>query len=359
VTDSVARDPGSGWWDVSADPAVRAVLGDPARFSSRPMGVLDRVLIGADPPGHAPVRRLVGAALRATAVPDDRIAVLADALLEPLLAAGGGDAVPLLARPLAAGVIAEQLGVGGLERAEELLRFGDAVAGVADGGTPDAAAFAELDVAVARWAASRRACPTGDGISVVVTGARGQAGLRPREVRSLVRLLVVAGVVTSARLSAGVLHAVAADPALQARLRDYPGGVPPVVEEVLRRDPPLRFVLREVAVDGAMLDGTALPAGAAVACRLDAANRDPAAHRDPERFDPARDEPHLAFGAGAHRCPGAGLARRQAKVLVQRVLATTRELTPAAAATWRRDRHLQGRVAVPVRVLPAGGPGSG
>lgn len=359
--EEVHRDPETGWWSVSTDAAVRAVLGDPARFSSRPMGVLDRVLIGADPPAHAPVRRLVAAALRATAVPDARIASLADTLLDPPLAAGGGDAVSELARPLAAGVLCAQLGLGGAEHADELLRFGDAVADVADGEEPDTAAFAALDVAVARWAASRRACPTGDGISVVVTGARGQADLRPRQVRSLVRLLVVAGVVTSARLSAAALLAVAADPALQGRVRADLGLVPRVVEEALRRDPPLRFVLREVQAGGASLAGAALPAGATVACRLDDANRDPAAHADPLAFAPGRTGSHLAFGAGAHRCPGAGLARRQAKVLLERVLLRTAELAPAGDAVWRRARHLQGPVSIPLRTATAGAeiPGTG
>lgn len=350
---SVARDPQSGWWTVSTDAGVRAVLADPGAFSSRPMGVLDRVLIGADPPAHARVRRLVGAALRATAVPDARIAALADALLDPLLAAGTGDAVAGLARPLAGGVLAAQLGLGGLERADELLRFGDAVSEVADGGLPDTAAFAALDVAVARWAASRRACPTGDGVSVVVTGARGQADLRPREVRSVVRLLVVAGVVTSARLSAAALHAVAEDPALQERLREDGGLVPRVVEEALRRDPPLRFVLREVTAGGATLGAATLPAGATVACRLDAANHDPAAHPDPRRFDPGRGAAHLAFGAGAHRCPGAGLARRQAKVLLERVLARAGSVAPDGDPVWRRTRHLQGPASIPLRFAPA------
>ncbi|UUY04847.1 hypothetical protein LRS13_04770 [Svornostia abyssi] len=85
--------------EITTDADVRAVLTDPARFSSAPMGALDRVLIGADPPEHAPVRRLVAAALRATAVPDDAIAAIADELLAPLLARGTGEAVAELARP--------------------------------------------------------------------------------------------------------------------------------------------------------------------------------------------------------------------------------------------------------------------
>ncbi|MBJ7331076.1 MAG: cytochrome P450 [Solirubrobacteraceae bacterium] len=346
----IERNPRTGWWEVRSDAEVRAVLGDPARFSSEPMGDLDRVLIGADPPEHAVVRRLVAASLRATAVTDERIAAIARELLAPMLAAGQGDAVRELARPLAAAATAAQLGID-QERAGDLLRFGDAVAEVADGKDADHAVFAELNIAVAQWAASRRSCPMGDGISIVVTGARGQAQLRPREVRSLVRLLVVAGIVTSARLSAGVLLATAGDPELQARLRAEPGQAPLAVEEALRRDPPLRFVLRKVAGEGVTVDGTALPAGALVACRLDHANRDAGAHPDPERFDVDRDASHVAFGAGAHRCPGAGLARRQAKVLLQTVLAATTELAPAGDVAWDRERHLQGPAIVPLRVV--------
>ncbi len=325
--------------ELTTDADVRAALTDSAHYSSRPMGALDRVLIGADPPGHAPVRRLVAAALRATAVPDDVIAAMAGELLAPALQHGKAEAVADLARPLAAAVTAAQLGVD-RAAAGDLLRFGDAVSAVADGQPPDLAAFAELDLAVARWAASRRSCPTGDGISIVVTGARGQAGLKPREVRSLVRLLVVAGIVTSARLSAVTLLAVATDRELQARVRARPADAALVVEEALRRDPPLRFVLRQAA-------------GETVACRLDQANRDPVAHPDPERFDPDRDEPHLAFGAGPHRCPGAGLARRQAKVLLQVVLARTSALSPAGDAAWERDQHLQGPAAVPLALTPS------
>lgn len=349
MPDPVVRDAETGWWHVGTDAGVRAVLGDPARCSSAPMGALDRVLIGADPPEHAPVRRLVGAALRATAVPDDRIAAIAGKLLYPVVRAGGGDAVQQLARPLAARVTAAQLGLDPAH-ADDLLRFGDAVADVADFAPADAEAFLALDLAVARWAAQRRVCPTGDGISIVVTGARGQANLRSGQVRSLIRLLVVAGIVTSARLSAGALLAVASDPGLQAEVRATPALVPRVVEEVLRRDPPLRFVLREVIGEGLEIDGVAVPAGATLACRLDAANRDPAAHPDPDRFDIERDESHLAFGAGAHRCPGAGLARRQAKVLLELVLARTTQLGLAGDVSWERDRHLQGPAAVPLRV---------
>lgn len=348
----LSLDPATGWWQVTSDADVRAVLADPTRFSSRPMGVLDAVLIGADPPAHAPVRRLVGAAMRATAVPDEQLAALADELLAPLLTAGGGDVVAHLARPLAGAAMAAQLGLP-TTAGPDLLRYGDALADAAEGEPPAYDVFAEFNLAVARWASSRRTCPVGDGISIVVGGARGQAQLRPREVRSIVRFLVVAGVVTTARVSASTLLAVAEDVDLEDRLRANPVLIPAAVEEVLRRVPALRFVLREVGPEGARLGGQDLPAGAVLACRLDDANHDPAVHADPETFAPARSEPHLAFGAGPHRCPGAGLARRQVKVMLERVLAATARIEPGGAAAWARGQHLQGPARLVLRLTPA------
>jgi cytochrome P450 len=55
------------------------------------------------------------------------------------------------------------------------------------------------------------------------------------------------------------------------------------------------------------LDGQTIPADTPCLASSAAANRDPAAFADPQRFNPRaqRDRPHLAFGTGARRCSGA------------------------------------------------------
>ena len=54
---------------------------------------------------------------------------------------------------------------------------------------------------------------------------------------------------------------------------------------------------------------------------IGAANRDPAANREPDRFDVQRDKvQHVGFGHGIHLCLGAELARLETKTVLQMLL---------------------------------------
>jgi cytochrome P450 len=87
-----------------------------------------------------------------------------------------------------------------------------------------------------------------------------------------------------------------------------------LVEETLRFDPPARGTRRQAG-----------PGGETVLLDLAAANRDPAAFADPDRFDPGRGRgPHLAFGHGLRPCPGAAHAVALACGVVEAVLGRAR-----------------------------------
>jgi cytochrome P450 len=67
-------------------------------------------------------------------------------------------------------------------------------------------------------------------------------------------------------------------------------------------------------------------------------NRDAKVFDDAERFDPLREKsPHIAFGFGPHYCLGANLARLEARVALEALLATSR-IERAWAAICRCTR---------------------
>jgi cytochrome P450 len=140
----------------------------------------------------------------------------------------------------------------------------------------------------------------------------------------------------TAGLIGNSLLALAARPALPARLQREPALLQALLHEVLRYDPPVQNTRRYLARD-ALVAGQMLPGGALVLVVLAAANRDPAANPDPDRFDLLRaDRQSFTFGAGAHACPGQRLAVAIAGAGVRHVLDLGLDLQGLAAAARYR-----------------------
>jgi cytochrome P450 len=74
---------------------------------------------------------------------------------------------------------------------------------------------------------------------------------------------------------------------------------------------PIGFALPRIATEDVIIAGVVIPAGTLVFAKPAAANRDPAAFSEPDRFDITREAPAgiLTFGNGAHYCVGSHLAR--------------------------------------------------
>jgi cytochrome P450 len=101
-----------------------------------------------------------------------------------------------------------------------------------------------------------------------------------------------------------------------AKLRARPELIESAVEECLRYDGPIILTNRYVHED-AEFQGVRIPKDTLCWAMLAAANRDPRAFPEPDRFDIERaDNAHLAFGGGTHSCLGAHLARLEAGVAI-------------------------------------------
>ena len=161
-------------------------------------------------------------------------------------------------------------------------------------------------------------------------------------------MLLIAGFETTTNLLGNGLVVLLDHGADAARLRAEPGLAPAYVEEMLRYDSPVQLTGRWTRAD-AEVAGVKVPAGGQVLVLLGAANRDPARFTDPDRFDPARDQGGpMSFGAGAHFCVGAALARLEAQVAVPLLLNRFPDLR-LAGPPRRRDRlTLRGYATLPV-----------
>jgi len=143
-----------------------------------------------------------------------------------------------------------------------------------------------------------------------------------RETFARLAFLTMAGVDTTSGLIGNALDILAADPALQARLNAEPARISGFVNETLRFRPPLRRLVGRRTLAEVRLAGGEIPAGRNLIIDLDSAHRDPEAYPDPDRFDMERaGAPVLAFGFGVHSCVGAALARMEARVLIEQLVA--------------------------------------
>ena len=211
-----------------------------------------------------------------------------------------------------------------------------------DVGPKVAAAMSEIIDYFGKACRARRADPRDDLISALVTTEVDGRMLDDEEAANFSMLLLLAGHVTTTVLLGNAVRTFDENPGVWDELRADPALIPGAIEEVLRLRSPFmqvgRSTLRSVEVAG-----VELPADALVMPWLLAANRDPRAHHDPDRFDLHRGlggGAQLAFGHGVHFCLGAPLARLEGRVALE-------ELT-------RRYRRLSVDHAVAVRHFPQG-----
>jgi cytochrome P450 len=145
------------------------------------------------------------------------------------------------------------------------------------------------------------------------------------EVMDVVRLatiLFAAGQETTARLLSAGMRVLCEQATVAEELRGDPGAIPNFVEECLRLESPIKGSFR-LALRNTTLAGVDIPVGSTVMAVIGAANRDPRIFEDPDRFDARRPNArrNIAFGHGEHFCPGASLARAEARISFERLLA--------------------------------------
>ena len=353
-------------WPATSHAAVTTVLREPGWSSDHRNAtavpdvageVLSKVLLFMDAPDHTRVRGLVSTAFTPRTVERlrPRIAELTEELLAPLQEAGHFDVIGDFAFPLPVTVICELLGVPVADR--ELFR----------GLTRDMAVVLDLDATPEQFGRAagaaltftaylvplfeeRRRAPRADLISALVAAEEAGDRLGADELLTTVIVLLVAGHETTMNLIGNGLLALLRQPDQLALLRSRPDLMASAVEELLRYDSPVRRALR-VALEDASIDGQRVRAGEQVIAMLDAANHDAAVFGSPDVLDITRDaHRHVTFGAGAHYCLGAALARAEAQIALAALIHLPQLELAIDEPIWRPLETLHALEALPVVV---------
>ncbi|MFF4317792.1 cytochrome P450 [Streptomyces sp. NPDC001568] len=184
----------------------------------------------------------------------------------------------------------------------------------------------------------RRRRPGDDMLSQLASATGPDGPLSTIELLTTAALLLIAGHETTVNLIANGTLTLLRHPEALDRLRKNPGYAAPLVEELLRYEPPVQLLPQRTPLTDIEVRGTTIPRGASIWLVLAAGNRDPERFARPERFDPDRkDLCHLGLGSGIHSCFGAPLARLEAQIALTRL--ATRLERPRLLADPPPYRH--------------------
>jgi cytochrome P450 len=355
-------------WLLLDHEGVRRALTDSESFASSvdlPTGKAPDWLVFSDPPRHTRLRALILRAFtpRAVAALEPRVREISRQLLDPLRARGELDLVADYAGPLPTLVIADMLGIPAADR-PRFLRWSATIVNLshvladADAAAravaEHAAVKAEMQAYLEDLLAARRDVATDDLLHGLATAEIDGERLGLPDILGFFQLLLAAGTETTTNLIDNAILALLEHPDQRARLDAEPDLLPAAIEEVLRHRSPLQMVFRQTLRPVA-LSGKTIPAGQLVLVLLGAANRDPAAFPDPDRFDITRAQTHhLGFGHGIHFCIGAALSRLEARVALPDLLALP-GLARASDEPWtpREALLVHGPASLPLRFTPA------
>jgi cytochrome P450 len=283
-------------------------------------------IIQMDPPAHNRHRKLVMSAFtpRVVAALEPRMRALVRKSVASIRPGEPFDFVEAVATPLPMLVIAELLGVPSTDY-EAFRRWSDVmIEAGGSGARPETlSTLIELFGYMVEKAAERRRSPREDVLTRLALAELDGERLGDAELAVFCMTLLVAGNETTRNLIAGGMHLLLQHPSQWQKLCADPTLVPNAVEEMLRVGSPIRNFVRRVQHD-TELAGKRLRAGEYVALFYGSANRDESVFGpDADSFDILRPDAgrHVAFGFGEHLCLGASLARLEARVLFEELIA--------------------------------------
>lgn len=322
-----------GFWLVSRYEDVASGVKAVDHFTSsfRSPGVVvaeeEKMLFEIAEPRHGQVRKVINASIALHKVTrlEPFIRELCAVRISGFLAGDHEDFLEDVIAPISTIVISHLIGVPAEDHAQFKAWSDEVVAGsyVTEnrtergdglaGGHPEFAAYLDARIAESHRGVDPPDCLLTKLVEAEVDGFR----LSDTEIRTQAFFIVIAGNETTRHAMGNLVQALALDPDLYARVCADRYLIPIAVEESLRHDSPTNLLMRD-CIEPLEIGDAAIDTGDKVVFSVSSANRDETHYDDPESFRLDRPDPrdHLAFGAGPHICPGAALARLEARIFL-------------------------------------------
>jgi cytochrome P450 len=312
-----------GYWVINRAELLNQVWPDHERFSSaKAIGIPDikemppQIPIEIDPPEHRYFRQPINVAVSPRAIQSltAEARALTVELIEGLLPHGECEFVADVSQHLPITIFLRLVDLPLsdrpwlLERAEIMVRSPDMPARLQ--------AYQDIVGYLDGWVRRRAQQPGSDLISQILQIKVGDRPITHEEAVSESALLLFGGLDTVAGSMSFFARFLALNPEHRRQLVDDPALIPQAIEELLRRLS-LPTVGRKLTQD-VTLDGVTLKAGDRVMMSTCLHGLDERAWPDPLKVDFTRKvQDHMAFGRGAHKCPGANLARAELRVFLE------------------------------------------
>jgi len=359
------------YWVMSRHADIWAAARDHETFSSANgltvaynelelIGLVDNPpMVMQDPPVHTAFRKLVarGFTPRQVEAVEPKVREFVIERIEALRAAGGGDIIAELFKPLPSMVVAHYLGVPDEDRAQ-FDGWTDAIVAASANGPGGVASVGDAVGSMMGYFADlierRRRDPGDDTVSHLVAAGVGADGdiAGTLSILAFTFTMVTGGNDTTTGLLGGAVQLLHRYPEQRQLLAEQPELIADAIEEFLRLTSPVQGLARTVTRDVTVAD-TTVPAGRKVLLLYGSANRDERQYGpDAGELDVTRRPRNiLTFSHGAHHCLGAAAARMQSRVALTELLARCPDFeVDEAGIAWAGGSYVRRPVSVPVRV---------
>jgi cytochrome P450 len=313
-------------------------------------------LIDLDPPSHDRLRAAMAPYFSPKSVQQLEAEVRSKAreLLAPVLEVGQADLARDLARPLPASVVCSRIGFPAEDHSQLAGWFAQMIERV-PGQAESPPGVWEANAAMRdyiRSAADECVRSPRDDLLSSLADAASSDRISWDELVGMSIFLFYAGILTTASLISNSFLNLLEYRDQRSQLSSDPSLIPAAVEELLRYDAPVQSVSRVTSKD-VVLHDEKIPRGSRILTLYGSANRDDRRWIESEVLDIGRERKrHLAFGEGIHHCLGAPLARLEARVALEEVLAVLPDYELNGDVERLYTPHERGLEGLPVAFPP-------